>query len=90
MSGSRAITTVTTTADHEMERIISEISSGRARTDPAACINVLNPLINTEEGKEFLSTQAGEKALVLIELFDQVIILFGVFATKTENVDIRL
>ena len=86
MSGSRA---VTTTAEHEMERVISDISSSRARADPAACIEILNPLINTEEGKEFLSTQGGEKALALIQLFDWVIILFSVFTTKTENMDIR-
>ena len=83
------MTTVTTTADHEMERVISEISSTRVRADPAACINLLNPLINTEEGKEFLSTQGGEKALALIQLFDWVIILFGVFATRTQNMGIR-
>ena len=56
-----------------MDRVISGISSSRARVDPSACINALNPLINTTEGRRFLSKQEGERALVLIELFDWVI-----------------
>ena len=81
---------MTTTADHEMECVVSEILSSRTRTGPAACIDALNSLINTEGGKEFLSTQRGERALVLIQLFDYVIILFsGVFTTRIENADIR-
>jgi len=78
---------VTTTADHDMERVISGISSSRAHADPHGCINDLNPLIDTGEGRRFLSKQRGEKALVLIELFDWVaIVLFPyVFTTRTEN-----
>ena len=76
------------TAVHEMERIISEVSSSRARTDPFACINALDPLINTTEGRRFLSQQQGENASILIELFDWVIIaLFAyTFSARTENV----
>ena len=56
--------------------------------DPSACINTLNPLIDTAEGRRFLSKQEGEEALALIELFDWVAIaLFPyVFPTRTENV----
>ena len=81
-------TIVTTTAEHEMERVISGISSSRARTDPSACINALNPLIDTVEGRRFLLKQEGEKALMLIELFDWVVIalFLYVFTTRTENV----
>jgi hypothetical protein len=43
-------------------------------TDPSACISALNPLLDTAEGRKFLSKQEGEKALVLIELFDWVAI----------------
>ena len=64
----------TTTTEHEMERVVSGISSSRARADPSACINVLNPLINTTEGRKFLSEQEGETASALIELFDWVVI----------------
>ena len=75
-------------AEHEMERVISEISSSRARTDPSACIDALNPLINTAEGRRFLSKQEGENASTLIELFDWVAIAFlaYTFSARTENV----
>ena len=76
------------TAEHEMERVISGISSSRARTDPSAAINTLNPLINTAGGRRFLSKQEGKNALMLIELFDWVVIaLFAyAFPARTENV----
>ena len=60
--------------DHEMQRVISGISSDRAREDPSACITALNPIVNTKEGRKFLLKQEGEKALMLIELFDWVAI----------------
>ena len=56
----------------EMKRIISGITSSRARADPSACISVLNPLLNTKEGRKLLLEQRGENALVLTELFDWV------------------
>lgn len=76
-----------TRAEREMERVISGISSSRARTDRSAYINALNPLINTAEGRRFLSKQEGEKALVLIELFDWVVITFFsyVFTMRTKK-----
>ena len=77
MSGPRTV--ATTAVEHEMGRVISEISSSWARTDPSACINTLNPLIDTPEGRRFLSKQGGEKALVLIELFDWVVITLLTF-----------
>ena len=64
----------TTTAEHEMERVISGILSSGTPTDPSACINALNPLINTAEGRRFLSKQEGKNALMLIESFDWVTI----------------
>ena len=64
----------TSTAEHEMERVVSGISSTRARADPSACISALNALINTTEGRKILSEQEGEKASVLIKLFDWVVI----------------
>jgi hypothetical protein len=81
----RPRTIVTTAAEHEMERAISEISPSWARTDPSACINALDPLIDTAEGRKFLSKQGGERALVLIELFDWVVIalFYCVFTTRT-------
>ena len=87
MPGPRTIH-VTTIVEHEMERVISEISPSRARIDPSACIDALNPLIDTVEGRRFLSKQEGEKAFVLIELFDWVVIalFLCVFTTRTENV----
>ncbi|KAF9647564.1 kinase-like protein [Thelephora ganbajun] len=60
----------TTMTERGMKRIISGVTSGGAREDPSACINILRPLIDTAEGRKFLSKQEGEKALVLIELFD--------------------
>ena len=85
MSGLRKI--VTTTARHDIERVMSGISSSRARTDPCECIKDLNPFIDTAEGRKFLSKQGGEKALVLIELFDWVtiILLPYVYTTRTDN-----
>jgi hypothetical protein len=80
------------TGEHEMERVISGISSSWARTGPSACINALGPLIDTAEGRRFLSKQRGEKALVLIELFDWVAIapLPYVFPTRLKTWLIRL
>jgi len=70
-----------------MKRVISGISSDRAREDPSACISALNPLVDTAEGRKFLSKQEGEKALVLIELFDWVTISLCsyVLPTKVET-----
>lgn len=62
----------------DMRRVISEISSRRAREDPSACIIALNPLLNTEEGRRFLSGQEGERALILIELFDWALRYHGI------------
>lgn len=72
----------------EMERVISEITSSRAQADPSACIGTLNPLLKTTEGMEFLSMQEGEKALVLIDLFDWVVIYPRSYAplVRTENI----
>ena len=64
----------TTITGRDMRHLISEISSIRVREDPSACILSLNPLLNTEEGRRFLSGQEREKALILIELFDWVAI----------------
>ena len=85
MPGLQKIATMA--ADHDMERVISGISSSRAHADPHGCINDLNPLIDTGEGRRFLSKQRGGKALVLIELFDWVVIVLFpyVSATGTEN-----
>ena len=58
----------------EMQRVISGITPSRAHADPSACISVLNPLLNTAEGRKLLSKQEGESALVLIDLFDWVAI----------------
>ena len=66
----------------EMRHLISEISSIRAREDPSACVITLNPLLNTEEGRRFLSGQEREKALILIELFDWVVPLFFCFPNE--------
>ena len=57
---------------HEMQRVISGITLSRARADPSACISLLDPLLNTAEGRKLLSKQVGEGALVLIDLFDWV------------------
>lgn len=65
--------TMTMTED-DMKRVISGISSSRAHEDPSACIAALSPLIGKAEGRRFLSKQVGEKALILIELFDWVAI----------------
>ena len=63
-----------------MKRVISGISSSRAHEVPSVCITDLSPLIDTTEGRRFLSRQTGEKALILIELFDWVTIsLFSRF-----------
>jgi len=75
MPGPRKI--VTTTAEHDTERVISGISSSRARTDPYGCIGDLDPLINTGDGRRLLSKQGGDKALALIELFDWVVIVLS-------------
>ena len=64
----------------EMQRVLSEITSTRAHADPSACIRDLNPLLNTAEGRRFLSKQEGEKAMVLIDLFDWVIISISALA----------
>lgn len=53
-----------------MQRVLSEVLSNEARKDPSACIIALNPLMDTTEGRRFLSKQVGEGALMLIELFD--------------------
>lgn len=55
-----------------MEHGISGITLSRVHADPAACVIALNPLLNTAQGRKFLSNQQGDKALVLIELFDWV------------------
>ena len=60
--------------EHDMTRVISGISSSRAHEDPSACITALGPLIEKAEGRRFLSKQVGERALILIELFDWVAI----------------
>lgn len=71
----------------EMKRVISGITSSRARADPFACIGDLNPLLSTVEGRQLLSKQEGEKALVLIDLFDRVAFsLLFPFLTRTESV----
>jgi len=76
----------------EMKRVTSGIASGQAHADPAGCINALDPLLSTAEGRKFLSKREGKEAMVLIELFDWVAILPGSFAfpTRTENVVFRL
>ena len=55
-----------------MERIISAILSDRAHEDPSARIIAVNALMDTVEGRIFLSKQEGSRALALIELFDWV------------------
>ena len=72
----------------EMQRVLSEITSSRAHADPSACIRDLNPLLNTAEGRRFLSKQEGENAMVLIDLFDWVMISICScrFPTRTERV----
>ena len=55
-----------------MKHVISGISSSRAHEDPSACITALIPLIEKKDGRMILSTQVGEEALMLIELFDWV------------------
>ena len=59
---------------HVMERVVSKITSSRAHEDPSACIGDLSSLLSTAEGRTFLSKQEGERALVLIGLFDWVAI----------------
>ena len=56
----------------EMEHVISRITLSRALADPSACIGAVDPLLNTAEGRKFLSRRKGEEAFVLIELFDWV------------------
>ena len=72
----------------EMERVVSEITASRALEDPSGCISDLNQLLNATEGRTFLSKQEGEKALVLIELFDWVatVLYSYVPPTRTEKV----
>jgi len=67
---------MTTNVD-EMQRVISGITSSRARADPSASINLLGPLLATAEGRKLLSKQVGENASVLIDLFDWVAISLG-------------
>jgi len=64
---------MTTMNVQEMQYVVSGITSSRAHAHPSACISILNPLLSTAEGRNFLSKQEGENALVLIELFDWVI-----------------
>ena len=58
----------------EMEDIVSGITPTRVRADPSACVCVLNPLLNAAEGRKFLSKQEGERASVLVDLFEWVAI----------------
>ena len=59
----------------------------RRAVTPSACINALNPLIDTAEGRRFLPKQEGETTSVLMELFDWVTIapLLCVSTTRTKN-----
>ena len=65
-----------TMTEHEMERVISAILSDQAHEDPSACIVAVNALMDTVEGRRFLSKQEGSRALVLIELFDWVAVFY--------------
>ena len=61
-----------TMTENEMGRVIALVSPTRALEDPSACMISLNRIIEASEGRKFLSKQKGEKALMLIELFDWV------------------
>jgi hypothetical protein len=73
--------------EDDMKRVISEISSSGTDEESSRCITALLPLIDKAEGRRLLSKQVGEKALMLIELFDWVpISLFRAVYTRLKNV----